>query len=1051
MIKKELYPEAKKALTARLKEDPNNLELQMLLLSVERQLGAARAGQILIEQSRKLADTPARYRLWLEAAAAFHEEFAALGRFLEAEQARIEQETGEWSTRKLERRLAFAEIAGRDEHATAVIDMLRRDLETEPPPEIRKRLRKQLIALLNESGAAPETLQQELEALAGEDPRYRHEAAARLAILYAARQRHDLAMKHLAQVDLAKLNDPDLLGEIQPLLKNLPDGKRKMLLVTERLTALNPTDRDNWQNWLSALAAAGEEPRLRSAIRRLLAGVEKMPLAEETRRLLRTHLADSYWRSIGRLAVQSDAAALSEALLLLDSVERMSTGDRRWLWIAWTRAYLLNRLGRPAERDEAIAELDRLVAEATAAARQAAEKVASNAQEKGGDAKQPAQGAAAPAALAKAKAAPAIAFPDGMSVTLDHAKRILTRAAGLPPADLNLESSTGPLPEFSTAWTFQAPKSAHLTAALSAGERVLLADHTGAVYCVNRETGKLLWQRDKALPAVTYATSMRQVQVRSATGHTYYQNVAYTYSTQPGGSPQPLVGENDVFYAPGESEVACYALADGELQWRAYVGGVGAEKKLAARRGKVIVSIFLYGDLLVTYEPASGTVTKIDPKTGKVLWDAVVMADRPSVVAYNSSGASLAGDRLLVYGAKTAILNLKSGEIEWSFEPAVVREFPVVLKDPAEVKAEREEADAMALRPHARTLPPWTSPYSSRTLAARGRYVTPSGQVVISGPGPPVNVSGRYIGPSTGIRGSYQPNPHMQRMAHPGGYAPRSYPSTAVYGGRYVPGGAMPYSAVPYSGPAQPTHYVNFLQPGSAPPSGTAVVRLTGPAVAWAAKAAQGTAQSGKLYGQRLLLADGSGLRVLHTDLPLAGKQIFATGRWVGMAGPTACFLNGGQLALADIDKGNLKQVDLSTVSKGTLKTQVQVTIDGLLVYVTGPGGVLCVNARTGNRVFHAPWPAELLPHDDQTDRLHASSTGHAGHGRPHAGHGHSHGPGLVAAPSRSVPISQPPGSATAQSTPPAEIIGFADRGILLTRIGPGRVAALKGTPAHGE
>ena len=49
-------------------------------------------------------------------------------------------------------------------------------------------------------------------------------------------------------------------------------------------------------------------------------------------------------------------------------------------------------------------------------------------------------------------------------------------------------------------------------------------------------------------------------------------------------------------------------------------------------------------------------------------------------MAFNS-GASLYGDRLLVYGAKTAILDVRTGETVWSFEMQKLRSFPIDLDE----------------------------------------------------------------------------------------------------------------------------------------------------------------------------------------------------------------------------------------------------------------------------------------------------------------------------------------------------------------------------------
>ena len=77
------------------------------------------------------------------------------------------------------------------------------------------------------------------------------------------------------------LGDAVLLSRLEALYRQRGGGGKPMRIL-ERLTSLDPTNRGNWERWLSALAKAGDEVRLRSGVLRLLAGVERMPIAEET-------------------------------------------------------------------------------------------------------------------------------------------------------------------------------------------------------------------------------------------------------------------------------------------------------------------------------------------------------------------------------------------------------------------------------------------------------------------------------------------------------------------------------------------------------------------------------------------------------------------------------------------------------------------------------------------------------------------------------------------------------------------------------------------------
>ena len=48
-----------------------------------------------------------------------------------------------------------------------------------------------------------------------------------------------------------------------------------------------------------------------------------------------------------------------EGLAILDNLEQSNTGIDAWIWVTWSRAYLLDRLRHTAARDESIAELER--------------------------------------------------------------------------------------------------------------------------------------------------------------------------------------------------------------------------------------------------------------------------------------------------------------------------------------------------------------------------------------------------------------------------------------------------------------------------------------------------------------------------------------------------------------------------------------------------------------------------------------------------------------------------------------------------------------------
>ncbi|MHC4202684.1 MAG: hypothetical protein ACYSU0_22050, partial [Planctomycetota bacterium] len=103
-------------------------------------------------------------------------------------------------------------------------------------------------------------------------------------------------------------------------------------------------------------------------------------------------------------------------------------------------------------------------------------------------------------------------------------------------------------------------------------------------------------------------------------------------------------------------------------------------------------------------------------------------------------------------------------------------------------------------------------------------------------------------------------------------------------------------------------------------------------------------------------------LFVLDLELPLHARQINVAGTFVGVSGRVACLLNQGSLVLADMTTGGTKTYGLQEVSGGQPYARVGACVDGPHVYVTGPGGIVCVNARAALRLAYSPWPKAVVP-----------------------------------------------------------------------------------------
>jgi len=927
MIAQELFAEARAALRARLDRHSTNLDIRVLLLTIERKLANKRGGTNLIEQMRPLADTGARYRKWLEAAVEFHEEFDSQDKFIEEELNRLGQEDTNWSERRLQRRLAFADVAVRIGVVEPVVAMLQNDLASEPPREFRIALRRELIGAIEKERTQVVLVQKHLEDLAAEEPGLAHEANARLALLHASLQRFDLAMPLIGKVAVAQVSDVAVLRGIQTLLMRQGGDHKKVLAILQRITALDPTDRSAWEQRLTALAANQNEERLRRVIRQLLAGIEKMPLSDETKSLLENQLADSYWRGIVRRLDDGDEAALADALVKLDSVEQMSGQLNRSLWITWIRAYILNRLSRPVPRDEAIAEMERLVTEGIPGTGQAASEILE------------------------------IAFPDGLTISLDHARRILSSHQTHEQDWSELPQRRGGLPPFELDWVFEA--GAAIGAVMPLDEkRLLAADTSGTAYCLDRKSGKLLWQHEGIIPTST-TTQTHNVPhyPQGYGGPSQYTQQTRSVSRV---ATKPVVDDERRFYVPTAGQVSCYGSSDGRLLWRVQTGHVTATGASAEANSGVTPKIFLREEGLLTYDPTAGAIARVDRDTGKVVWEKRLEIDTSIPVSDKNSGASLSGHRLMVFGRKTAIVDVNTGAIQWSIDPKRVRRFPIELNEP------ELPGQVGGWQPG---IPSYYSTYS------------PYGRV-------------------TAPRNPGYPQVMQQRssIAYP------SYPSTIN----------------------QPPQYVNYLSQGQharASNSQGLVMSFVPSAVVWAAQTSPNASKSARLVGSKLLLFSHGGLQIIQTDLPLKSHRVEASGQLVAVTGYTVCFADPSNLRFVDLRNGSVRQFELAKAKGSSSQPKLNLFADGALIYVTGPHGVLCVNALAARRVFQVPWNKEL-----------AAETAVA--------------PATNQTPSSQLPNPYAPHAQPSQLAS-LQNVGCADGGVVYALVSPTRLVALRGQAAN--
>ena len=249
--------------------------------------------------------------------------------------------------------MIYADLAAHGEGRRQVVAMLKQDLAGKLPLQARVKLRRQLLAALEGDIKPDASFPDHLAKLAKDNAQAADECNARLALWQFKAERMDEALKLLQKINLPRIGDPALLAGLEAPLRQSPLYGPQLLAVLDRLTALDPASRDVWERWLAALAGGGDdaaaaghpaaaggrgENAADAGDPQTLAGPpERFPVAEICRRL-----------------ADASPAELADTLPLLAAAERTARDDVQWLWIAWLRAYVLNRLDRRQARDEAI-------------------------------------------------------------------------------------------------------------------------------------------------------------------------------------------------------------------------------------------------------------------------------------------------------------------------------------------------------------------------------------------------------------------------------------------------------------------------------------------------------------------------------------------------------------------------------------------------------------------------------------------------------------------------------------------------------------------------
>lgn len=686
MLSAEFHVEARDGLESRVALEADPFEVQLLLVDVLGRLGERQPGEKQLDAARTLADTPARYRRWLHTGFEFHKTFDSTAMFFDREQHDFVEKDGDatpadWDADRIERFLGLIEAGAEGKLEARVTQALRNQLaQPELPKELSLRLRLLLVKALEQTPENAAEVEQQLTELAALDAANAAEYDLRRALLYYAAQRPDLAQELLAGLALNGIDDKPTLRASYVMFLDYSMIDSAVECV-ERLGVLDAADLVNAQRQLSLYAALGREDDLRRSLRRLLAGIDKVEFDPETLVALRSHLLDSYWRTISRHLGDERAGSVADKSALLDAVERESlSGDDR-LWVLWTRAYLLNRSGQKQGRDAVLEELQ-------------------------------------DALVGRDPATPQIVFPDGLATSMTAARAMLSEAPIEKTIPIEADpADAGPLRPLAMTWAFECEAGAMITQIepIASAGRVLALDDRGSVYCIDATSGKLMWRERFIFPESGGDAAAAALSATAPGAMALNRSIEKAAINEIQVAAHILTDGNERFFLPIENGISCHSVEDGSLLWETDLAlGLAAAPWSAThdlRLARPPLELSMQDGRLLAFSPAINVAASLEAETGKLIWlrtlaapgaDAIATAigpgqpvagdDKNPVFSLNS-GAAFGDGRMMVFGSRAEILETTSGETLWSLGVETLRQFPVHLRKLAEQDSEPTEAE----------------------------------------------------------------------------------------------------------------------------------------------------------------------------------------------------------------------------------------------------------------------------------------------------------------------------------------------------------------------
>ncbi len=632
---------ARTIVEAKMAGEPRHFELGMQWIEILGRVGDASAAQAAIARFRELTDTAPRYSQWLAAAAAAHRSLESLPGFFESELARYNFSEGKWSADKVDKFLILCETGKQQLFSESVAEGLRQQLkQANLDPNLRLRLRRALVGVLEQDPASASEVEEQLESLAAEDPTRRAEYDLRRALVYHRSQRIDLAQQLVEQIELTDVANVPLLRDATDVLVGY-GFLREAETALATITRLEPGDLLSWERRLSLLAALRKEADLRALIRSLRGGETGTTLRDASNRSLDQHLDASYWRSIA-LLLRGGPGRDAEVLPLLASVERESRLPETPFWSEWTRAFILSRLGRTKEAETSLERLK---------------------------------------AIAKSRSMAEIRFPDGLELSLDGATSwLLARQAAAQGPDDTLSADfllAGPV----MRWAFELPDDARILRVEKTGEVILVLDDQHQISALDAASGKLLWRKGFA------GRGEARILPPPAAFASFEDPGRLVQRTPPSAVASrlaPTLATNrDRFHLLQGRDLCAYSARDGALLWVAALEPPAADGTSPEGGATATPRFDFAGENLILFDPVRRELHCFAAGDGKLVWKTDLAsgdgASNPPAFDLQS-GLSLSGGSAFVYGQDSAIVDLASGMVIWRLEASDPPSFPLVLR-----------------------------------------------------------------------------------------------------------------------------------------------------------------------------------------------------------------------------------------------------------------------------------------------------------------------------------------------------------------------------------